>query len=54
VIPGCEHADACCGVEPEHLCGLCQLLPAERLYAERWKDTVPLVARVVMAKRRSA
>lgn len=58
---GCERSveDACCGVEPERLCGLCKLLPAERLrdYTERWKvrDTVPLVARIAaMAKRRSA
>lgn len=57
---GCEQSleQACCGIEPERLCGLCKLLPADRLrdYAERWKvrDTVPLVARVVMAKRRSA
>jgi hypothetical protein len=55
---GCEQSlsQACCGIEPEHLCGLCQLLPGETLqaYAERWRlrDTVPLVEQVVVAKRR--
>lgn len=55
---GCEQSleRACCGVEPEHLCGLCKLLPAERLrdYAERWRlrQTVPLVEHI--AKRRRA
>jgi hypothetical protein len=54
--PGCEQSveDACCGLRPDRLCGLCELLPADRLlaYAERWKirDTVPLVVRI--AKRR--
>lgn len=57
---GCEQTleQACCGIEPERLCGLCQLLPGETLqaYAERWKvrDTVPLVEQVVVAKRRRA
>lgn len=57
---GCEQsvADACCGLRPERLCGLCQLLPGDRLqaYADRWKvrDTVPLVEQVVVAKRRQA
>lgn len=56
--PGCEQSveQACCGLEPEHLCGLCQLLPGESLeaYARRWKvrQTVPLVERIVVAKRR--
>jgi hypothetical protein len=55
--PGCEQSveDACCGLRPEKLCGLCELLPADLLrdYAERWRlrDTVPLVARI--AKRRT-
>lgn len=55
---GCEQTleQACCGLEPERLCGLCQLLPGESLeaYARRWKvrDTVPLVEQVVVAKRR--
>lgn len=55
---GCEQSleQACCGLEPERLCGLCQLLPNETLqaYAERWKvrQTVPLVEQVVVAKRR--
>jgi hypothetical protein len=58
--PGCEQSleQACCGITPQRLCGLCQLLPAETLqaYADRWKvrDTVPLVEQVVMAKRRQA
>jgi hypothetical protein len=57
--PGCEQRvqDACCGIAPEKLCGLCELLPPERLkaYAEQWRlrDTVPLVARVAMTKRRT-
>lgn len=57
--PGCEQSvdAACCGLRPDRLCGLCELLPAERLlaYAERWKirQTVPLVERVAMAKRRT-
>jgi hypothetical protein len=55
---GCEQSveDACCGLRPERLCGLCELLPADRLrdYAEQWRlrDTVPLVARIAMTKRR--
>jgi hypothetical protein len=57
---GCEQTleQACCGITPERLCGLCELLPGETLeaYAERWRlrDTVPLVEQVVVAKRRRA
>lgn len=40
--PGCSRSlmDACCGM-PVPLCGLCELLPPEKIlaYSERWKVT---------------